>query len=526
MSDRRRGTPESLETMLGSLDRPETPPQPFAEALRARLLASLEAIQPQPGDSDPMNVITALPMHPARGLALPKRRFRWVNLIEIAAMLALLLGGLRFAADVGGDHPALTPAFAPPAGGTAAAMGGGDVARSGGQPGPAPAGAVKELWHTTGVANTALVADQPVARGDTLYRIIARPGATGTDPWSTTVEAVSIQNGSTRWSVALEAFGTPAVDDERVYVETSSADGAGSVVALAAATGAEVWRAPIGPQTGAKGNGTPAVLDGVVYAVDPDGTAYAFEAATGAVRWTSTAARAQDAGGTSTAAGQFAIGDGMLYLVNGDGALAALKLADGSNAWSIAVADRFQLQALLIRPFALPGAVLIQAIGPDARPEQDVITDQITLMAAISSTDGKDLWAKRYASAGAPVAIAGDLILMPLGPEGPNSIHALDTQSGDERWQRMPAGDSVSSMIGTPAIASGRAFAVHAGGLIVEIDLTDGHFIDGWTIPTQLPLMGSPVIANGVLVAQGTDGSLVALVGSDTTRLEAATPAA
>jgi outer membrane protein assembly factor BamB len=133
--------------------------------------------------------------------------------------------------------------------------------------------------------------------------IEARDPGTGTGEWSTTVEGMS--------SLA----GVPAVADGRVYVA------AGTVYALDAVDGTEVWRAPFGTERFRN----PVTDRERVYVTGERGVA-ALDAATGEERWDTDVS----VGGFATPA----IADDRLYVPTDDG-VAALATGDGTRAFDV-----------------------------------------------------------------------------------------------------------------------------------------------------------------------------------------------
>lgn len=89
-----------------------------------------------------------------------------------------------------------------------------------------------------------------------------------------------VRDVSTEWTYNGNGpVHSPVVSDGRVFLGTS--DGVGSVVALDAASGEQLWRKPldIGTQT------APAVVDDTIVVVTRDGRLYGFSAETGDTRW-------------------------------------------------------------------------------------------------------------------------------------------------------------------------------------------------------------------------------------------------
>jgi outer membrane protein assembly factor BamB len=172
---------------------------------------------------------------------------------------------------------------------------------------------------TTGgpVRSSPAVVDGVVYIGSADRRVYALDAATGATVWTATTGG--------------EVSDPPAVVDGVVHVRSRD----GSAYALDAATGAIVWTASIGgrPMFGLlPGTSSPAVADGMVYVAGPyNGRLYALDAATGATVWTAT--RGDTVGGTP------AVADGIVYALLGRGLgsadLVALHADTGAMVWTV-----------------------------------------------------------------------------------------------------------------------------------------------------------------------------------------------
>jgi outer membrane protein assembly factor BamB len=134
------------------------------------------------------------------------------------------------------------------------------------------------------------------------------------------LDAVDAVTGERHWrSQAVVNVATPAVADGKIFLAT--VDG---LRALAVGDGKQIWSASVG--TGAIAS--PAVANGIVYAVDDDGALVALDAATGQHRWR-TAAATVDPRSSPVIAGT------TIVVVAPDGAVRALD-ATGGEQWHVA----------------------------------------------------------------------------------------------------------------------------------------------------------------------------------------------
>jgi outer membrane protein assembly factor BamB len=299
----------------------------------------------------------------------------------------------RIAAPPGtGTPPAASPADAP--------IFRGNAARTGEMPGPGPAEAPAERWHftdptvtqgsnyyfpspvvsdgfvTVSIPGGVIAVDAetgserwrfatggyaefwtPAVVGDTLYvgtsdgSLYAVDTTSGIERWHTNVGIMPPSSPVVVDGVLY--FGAAAVTDGLVYVGDSIG---GTLIALDAATGSELWRhsgadpglyaveAVSGTlrwrfSTQERVLATPAVADGVVYALDLGGRLHAVDAASGTARW-STQVGAPDSA-LPLQLYQFpspAVKGDLIYAAAWDGTLVAVDAASGTERWRTEIA--------------------------------------------------------------------------------------------------------------------------------------------------------------------------------------------
>jgi outer membrane protein assembly factor BamB len=182
-----------------------------------------------------------------------------------------------------------------------------------------------------------------------------------------------------------------------------------------------------------------------------------------------------------------------VFVGNDDGSVVALSLNDGRPLWE-------------------------QAIGqPDGRTELDRMADvdgtpsldgailfatsfkRVTM--AIEAPSGRPLWAQEQGGRGR-VGIALDRVIV---SDVTGSVWALDKNGGNALWQqsgllrRAPTGATVH---GEYAVVG------DFDGYLHWLRLDNGDF--GARIRMGGELRGTPVVANGVLVAQSAEGEVAA----------------
>jgi outer membrane protein assembly factor BamB len=128
------------------------------------------------------------------------------------------------------------------------------------------------------------------------------------------------RSGAVLWTfpTANNIDSSPTVSGGLVFSNTED----GNLYALDEATGAEVWRFPIGG-----GNSSADVTDGRVFIGSSDGNLYSLDEETGALQW-------------STRVGDYvystpAVAAGTLYVGSPDGYVIALAAATGTKRWAV-----------------------------------------------------------------------------------------------------------------------------------------------------------------------------------------------
>ena len=288
-------------------------------------------------------------------------------------------------------------------------------------------------------------------------------------------------------------FTTPAVAGEHLYVGSCS----GRFIAFVSATGAEAWSYDTAQEgAAAQFHGDALVTDdAVVVGTDgpPMGWVYAFERATGKVRWKRSFAR----GVSAQVLGR---GD-LAYAVGGAGEVAALDVRTGAVAWlfageepgdqSWARHDPALAGDLLLVPWP-DGAVLALDARSGEQRWRSALGSQVTTSvvpvgesAWIGTIDGK--LRKLDLASGAVLATVeaggrpygdlqvggGCLLALALGQQHTLACH--DPSSGAERWRR-PVEAEISTF--RPLVDGEAVVAGHENRRLFALALADGQ--DRW----------------------------------------------
>jgi outer membrane protein assembly factor BamB len=299
------------------------------------------------------------------------------------------------------------------------------------------------------------------------------------------VRAFDLQTGASLWRYEseLRLSGGPGAGDGLVVV--GSLDG--EVVALDAGTGAERWTANVSNEVIA----APAVGQGMVFVRSNDGRLSAFDAQDGQRRWF----WSRDLP-TLTVRGNDSpvLGPGVVFVGSDDGTVAALSIADGRPLWE-------------------------QAVGlPEGRTELDrmadvdgtPVLDGTTLFAtsykrstlAIDAPSGRPIWSSDRGGPGR-LGLAPNLVVA-ADPDG--TVWGIDKASGTALWQQAAL---ARRNPGSAAVHGDYAVVGDYDGYLHWMRLDNGEFA-ARERAGGAPLRGAPVVADGILVVQNTEGDLSA----------------
>jgi outer membrane protein assembly factor BamB len=251
-----------------------------------------------------------------------------------------------------------------------------------------------------------------------------------------------------------------------------------------------LWRARLGQHL----SSSPAVDDGVVFIgsvapISPAGGAlHAVDAVTGEERW-----RIEGEPGdgvlSSPAVDSRGVYWGTFY---GDVVLASF---DGRELW------RTRLDSSILSSPALSGGALIA-------------TTEAGILSALDAATGVVLWtfapAPPFELAMPSPAVDGGTVFAIAAARrvgGNASLHALDLQTGMERWHFVaPAGGPLR---GIPVISGGRVHVFTLDGVVFALDAEDGQVV--WRSPPLGRVSTAIAAAGGTLFVPTEDGVVHAL---------------
>lgn len=260
----------------------------------------------------------------------------------------------------------------------------------------------------------------------------------------------------------------------------------------------EAWRIDIG--AGSSDNqvilGTPVIDGGSLITIDAEGDVRAFDATTGAGRW-STATRPENERGDAPGGG-VAIAGGRVFVGTGYAETLALDAATGAVVWRKRVS----------------GPVRGAPTVVDGRVYALTLDNQVI---AMSADDGALLWTHRgiIESAGLlganSVAVADGVVVAPYSS---GEIYGLRAENGQVVWQEslgavraLGALSALSDIRGLPVIDRGVIFAISHAGRLVAVDERTGFRL--WE--RDIAGMQTPMPAGDELYVVTTDARVVAL---------------
>lgn len=236
-----------------------------------------------------------------------------------------------------------------------------------------------------------------------------------------------------------------------------------------AASPTRVWETRIaGGSKKERLGASPVVSGGTLYAMDTSATIRAYDAATGAVRWSVAFGDASKKLGAIAFGGGVSVDGAVLYATNGIGDVAALKTADGAVIWK-----------------KRPGGPLRGS--PTVANGSVYATSQDNQLYALNIVDGATQWSEAAAvqtagifGVGAPASAQSTVV----AGFSSGDLSAYRYENGRTLWSDALSRTSVNTSVSTlsdidasPVIDQGRVFAIGQGGRMVSLELVTGQRI-------------------------------------------------
>jgi outer membrane protein assembly factor BamB len=264
------------------------------------------------------------------------------------------------------------------------------------------------------------------------------------------------------------------------------------------ATPTRAWTAQIAGDGNARRlAAAPVVGNGTLFVVDTEGAVQAFDAQTGAKRWTHALDVTKDLR-PSNFGGGATFADGKVYATSGAGDVVALNAADGSEIWR-----------------THPSGPLRGA--PTVAFNSLYVMSQDNQIFALSLADGKAIW--QDAASGGSQGVFG--VASPAAGQGTviagyssGELVAYRYENGRNLWSDALARTSISTSVGTltdvdadPIIDSGRVYALGQGGRMAAYELVTGQRL--WEL--NLAGISTPTVAGEWLFTLTDDARLLAI---------------
>jgi eukaryotic-like serine/threonine-protein kinase len=286
------------------------------------------------------------------------------------------------------------------------------------------------------------------------------------------VYAFNASTGCLRWTYTTSGpvNGSPAVVNGVVYVVSQF-----DVYALDAGTGALLW------EFGSGGVGSPTVTNGVVYFGADNGNGdtnvYALDAITGVLLWAYTPVAAVQS--------SLAVANGVVYVGGGyDQTVYALNASTGSLLWEY-VAGLY-----LDSPVVANGVVYVA----------DGVGTGYSELYALDAGTGLPIWEySLFGESPEPGAVANGVLYQGVPCCG---LAAFDASTGALIWESGVAG-------GTPTVANGVVYSGGGEGKVYALDTGTGGVLWNYQLDGQ-PVYTAPAVADGVVYAGSVYGSAYA----------------
>ena len=329
----------------------------------------------------------------------------------------------------------------------------------------------------------------PVVAAGLVYTLDAEAQVTATSTSGQTVWQQDLRPARDKSGQA--SGGGLAYHEGRLYV----ALGYGNLVALDAATGAEVWR----QRLDGTASGAPTVFGDLVYLTVGDDRGWAISTKDGRTQWQLTSS--PDVTNVLGAPAP-AVSDGLVVFAFGSGEVQAVFRQGGLRRWDASVSGE--------RPGTALGKVGDVTAAPVIVGNRVYVGNQSGRLVALELNSGARLWTASEGAEGNIIA-AGDsvFVLSDL-----NELLRLDASDGARIWgtslprftTEKPKNRAEVFVHHGPILAGGRVHVASSDGQLRSFDPTNGALLGSVEIPGGAT--SDPVVAGGVLYVVSSKGQL------------------
>ncbi len=332
---------------------------------------------------------------------------------------------------------------------------------------------------------------EPVVAGGLIYTldsgaIVSATTTAGQPAWSVDVTPPGDHEGAATGGGLAYAKG-------RLYVSL----GYGQLVAMDARTGAVIWRQKLG----ATGSGDPTVVDGLVYLVAGDDTAWAVHAGDGRIAWQ---IKATPSVANILGAPAPAVTGKLAVFAFGSGEVIAAFRRGGLRRWDASVSG--------LRPGRAISRISDVTGAPVVVGNRIYVGNHSGRLAAIDAQSGKRIWTALHGTEG-PVWPAGDSV---FAITDKLKLARFSAASGDIVWEVDLPGfvkdkpkrrGAVFAHYG-PILAGGRLIVASNDGFLRFFSPEDGSLLYQVELPGGAA--SAPVVAGKTLYVLGAKGKLYA----------------
>lgn len=371
-------------------------------------------------------------------------------------------------------------------------------------------GPLQRVWSVVagkGSDSASQLTAPPIVAGGLVYvldaesHIYAFDARTGSAAWDRSVVPEDIASGGRRWFQIFRGSGVNeakgfgggiAYDNGKLFAAT----GWGTVVALDAKTGSEVWNV----RTIVPVHSAPVVADGRVYIITQENQAQALDVNDGRVLWEHRGT--VESAGILNSASVGVTGDTVIVPYT-SGELFALRAQNGTQAWTDSLSRSGNITALTV----------INDIAGRPVIDRNMVfaVSHSGTMAAINLRSGSRAWTRNIAGIQTPL-VAGEYVFV-VSTEG--QVVCMNRGDGRVRWtSQLPAfGDPEDRedpiVWSGPVMISNLLVLVGSNGMAQILSPFTGQKLGETVMPDGTFI--APVIANGMMYVLTNEAELVAL---------------
>jgi len=302
-------------------------------------------------------------------------------------------------------------------------------------------------------------------------------------------------------SISSVAVIVPPAEENEAWAQSGGAANKSNGNLAIGAGPKQVWSVSVpGSNERRRLASAPVIGGGVMYVMDAEGVLHAYDAASGAPRWTHSFAVTGDTENAIFGGGA-SYNDGKVYVTTGLGLVAALDAATGKEIWQVKPAG-----PLRGAPTVAFGSVFVMTQNNEIH--------------ALNAEDGKPIW-DESASLGeegvfgvaAPAAGQGTVI----AGYSTGELIAYRYENGRQLWSDALSRTSLSTSVGVltdidadPIIDHGRVYALGQGGRMAAYELVTGERI--WEL--NVAGISTPTVAGDWLFTLTDDSKVLCIARS------------